>query len=141
MNRRGASSRSNETATEYLTLDSLMQIAARAIGGEVLVRDYGLLESALARPRTTVFGEHAYPTLHRKAAALMHSSISNHALVDGNKRLGLLTTAVFLRLNGHVLEAADDDLFDMVMSIAGGSLTEIEQVEQRLVAYTVPAHD
>ncbi len=72
---------------EYLDLDDLLEIARRAVGDEVKVRDYGLLESALARPRASVFGQDAYPDLHLKAAALLHSLARNRALVDGNKRL------------------------------------------------------
>jgi len=57
--------------TEYLDLDDLMEIAREAVAQDVAVRDYGLLESALARPRASVFGEDAYPDLHLKAAALL----------------------------------------------------------------------
>ena len=64
------------------------------------VRDVGLLESAAARPRTSLWGGDAYPTLGSKAAALLDSLVNNHALVDGNKRLGWLATVVFLDLNG-----------------------------------------
>ena len=85
---------------EYLDLDDLLLIGRDAVGGEVVVRDYGLLESALARPQTTVFGADAYPDLPTKAAALLHSLARNHALVDGNKRLAWLATYVFLDING-----------------------------------------
>ena len=81
--------------TVYLDLETLLVVAERAIGGEPLVRDYGLLESALARPRTTVFGEDAYGPMFLKAAALMHSLVSNRALVDGNKRLAWQGMVVF----------------------------------------------
>ena len=67
----------------YLDLDDLQHIAERVVG-EVLVRDVGLLEAASARPRTAAFGRDAYPDLHTKAAALLHSLARNHALVDGN---------------------------------------------------------
>ena len=69
--------------TEYLDLEDLIEIAKRAIDPDVTIRDFGLLESALSRPRATVFGEDAYPDLFLKAAALMHSIARNHALVDG----------------------------------------------------------
>lgn len=65
---------------EYLDLEDLLDIARVAVGEDVAVGDYGLLESALARPRASVFGEDAYPDLHLKAAALMHSLARNHAL-------------------------------------------------------------
>ncbi|GEL19492.1 type II toxin-antitoxin system death-on-curing family toxin [Pseudonocardia asaccharolytica] len=125
--------------TEYLTLDSLLLIAARAVGSEVAVRDYGLLESALARPQATVFGADAYPSLHGKAAALLHSLVRNHALVDGDKRLAWQATAVFLWLNGYDVDAPDDDLFDLVMAAADGSLGDVETIAERLAAITHPA--
>ena len=78
--------------TRYLSLDDLLTIADAAVSEEMVVRDAGLLESALARPQSTVFGADAYPTLHTKAAALLHSLARNHALVDGNKRLAWLAT-------------------------------------------------
>jgi death on curing protein len=67
-------------------------------------------------------GHEAYLSLSRKAAALMHSVTCNHALVDGNKRLALLATAVFLRINGFHLTLTDDEAFDLVMSVAAGQL-------------------
>ena len=73
----------------YLTLPELLHAAERVVGPDVSVRDYGLLESALARPRTDLFGTEAYQELAEKAAALLHSITRNHALVDDNKRLGL----------------------------------------------------
>jgi len=73
----------------YLSPAELLHVAERATGGEVVVRDHGLLASAAARPQTTVLGEDAYPRLVDKAAALMHSLARNHALVDGNMRLAL----------------------------------------------------
>ena len=85
--------------TEFLTLRSLMQIAYHAVGGAPEVRDYGLLESALARPQATMFGRDACPSLHGKAAALLHSLVSNYGLVDGNERLGWLATATFVWIN------------------------------------------
>lgn len=87
----------------YLTLPELLRIADRVIDGDVQVRDHGLLEAALARPQARVFGEDAYPSLHEKAAALLHSLTCNHALVDGNKRLALAALIVFYGLNGRRL--------------------------------------
>ncbi|MCA1705571.1 MAG: type II toxin-antitoxin system death-on-curing family toxin, partial [Actinobacteria bacterium] len=74
----------------------------------------------------------AYPTLHTKAAALLHSLACNHALVDGNKRLALLATYVFLNINGQELDATQDEVFDLVMSIADGSLADVEKIAERL---------
>lgn len=124
----------------YLDLDDLLVAAEAFLGHAPEVRDYGLLESASTRPQATVFGEDAYPGVHPKAAALLSSLVGNHALVDGNKRLGLLATHVFLGLNGHALRASDDELFDLVVSIAEGRLVEVADIGQRLEAFTSP-HD
>ena len=87
--------------THHLVLSELLDLARRL--GVEEVRDYGLLESALARPRASVFGQDAYPDVPQKAAALMESLARNHALIDGNKRLAWYATWVFLQLNGHRL--------------------------------------
>jgi death on curing protein len=89
-------------APRHLAAAELLDLAARL--GTPEVRDRGLLDSALARPRSTVFGEDAYPDLWHRAAALMESTARNHALVDGNKRLAWYVTWVFLHLNGHPLD-------------------------------------
>ncbi len=80
-----------------------MIIARAAVGPDVKVAAPGLLASALARPAMSVFGDDAYPSLERKAAALMESPARNHTLVDGNKRLAWTSTVAFLRLNGFGL--------------------------------------
>lgn len=118
--------------TRFLTLPALMQVARRACGDGVLVRDAGLLESALARPQSTVLGQDAYPTVHGKAAALLHSLVSNHALVDGNKRLGWQATVVFLWINGWDVRAPDDDAFDLVMRVASGEDRDVEKIAEQL---------
>lgn len=124
--------------TEFLTLESLMQIARQAVAGSPEVRDYGLLESALARPQATVFGKDAYPSLHGKAAALLQSLVSNHGLVDGNKRLGWLATATFLWINGYDVVATDDEIFRLVVGIAarGAPLDDVDHIRQELVRST-----
>lgn len=110
----------------------LLRIAERCIDGDLLVRDHSLLESALARPRTSVFGQDAFPTVHGKAAALLHSLCSNHALVDGNKRLAAAAALVFLDVNGAPLTLSEDELVDLVVAVADGSLTEVEKIAVRL---------
>jgi death on curing protein len=106
--------------TEYLSLEDLLDLVNALGAGPV--RDLGLLDSACHRPHSGFFGREAYPTLAAKAAALMHSLAWNHALVDGNKRLALLATVVFLRINGHTLDLTDDEAFDLTMSVAAGQL-------------------
>ena len=126
--------------TTHLTLELLLRVAERSLGGaqEVLVRDYGLMESAVARPATTVFGDDAYPSLELKAAALLHSLTTNHALVDGNKRLAWTGTLVYLYLNGQFVDAPDDEAFDFVMAIAGGTLSGLDKIAERLLAWSRP---
>ena len=94
---------------EFLDLDDVLDLARRLLGDPPPVRDVGLLGSAVARPRTTVGGSDAYPTVWTKAAALLQSLVTNHPLVDGNKRLGWLSTAVFLELNDASVAGATND--------------------------------
>lgn len=122
----------------YLELDELLLIAERATGNPVEVRDYGLLESALARPTATAFGVDAYPTIHHKAAALAHSLARNHALVDGNKRLALAGLIAFLGMNGMQLNWSNDDAYESVVQIATGNLDDVEAIAELLRTATEP---
>lgn len=122
--------------TRYLSLEQLLRIADAAIEGDVVVRDVGLLESALARPQTTLFGEDAYPDLHTKAAALLHSLAGNHALIDGNERLAWAATAVFLGINGHRVETTDDEVVGFVVAVAAGELAELPEIAARLASWS-----
>jgi death-on-curing protein len=118
----------------YLTLSELMHVAERTLGTDVPVRDLGLLESALARPRATAFGEDAYAGLDEKAAALLHSLARNHALVDGNKRLALAATIAFLGLNGRRLTLTNDQAYDLIMDVAAGHLDDVPGIAGRIRA-------
>jgi death on curing protein len=106
----------------YLTLAELLYVAERALGHDYAVRDYGLLEAAVARPQATVFGKDAYPDLDGKAAALLHSVARNHALIDGNRRLALTAVIAFYGLNGRRLTLTNNAAYDLVMSGAAGDL-------------------
>jgi death-on-curing protein len=119
------------TEVEYLTLEDLLGLVRRLGAGPV--RDVGLLDAAVIRPRSSAFGEDAYPTLQLKAAALLHSIVSNHALVDGNKRLGWLATTVFLDINGETIELGDDDAFELVRAVAEGRLN-VDEIPDRLAS-------
>lgn len=114
---------------EYLSLEDLLDLVSALKAGPV--RDLGLLDSACHRPQGSFFGRAAYPTLAGKAAALMHSLAGNHALVDGNKRLALLATVVFLRINGYLLDMADDEAFGLTMFVAAGEL-DADAIEKQL---------
>lgn len=119
----------------YLDLDDLLHLAERTIG-EVLVRDVGLLESAVARPQASAFGQDAYPTVHAKAAALLHSIARNHALVDGNKRLALASTIAFYGLNEIRLTLTNDEAYELVIAVASGEVDDVEAIANRLAAKT-----
>ena len=106
---------------DYLSLEDVLEIAAGVIDAPV-VRDLGLLQSAVIRPRMTVFGADAYPTFAEKAAALMQSIARNHALIDGNKRLAWAATRVFCLLNDTDLAYHVDDAEQLVLAVAQGSI-------------------
>lgn len=121
---------------EYLDLDDLVTLATALLGDPPPMRDIGLLGSAVARPQTTAFGVDAYPEIWTKAAALLHSIVKNHALIDGNKRLGWLATAVFLELNDHSVADADNDaVYELVIDVAGSDQS-IEHIAAALQTLT-----
>ena len=103
-------------------------INAHHLGGQAAVGDAGLVQSAVARPQTFVFGAEAYTTLEEKAAALLHSLICNHPFVDGNKRTAWAAMEIMLVANGHIAGLTDDEAFDLVIRIAT-SCSEIEVKE------------
>ena len=118
---------------DYLTLDDVLAAAEAHLGHPAEVGDYGLLESAVARPQATVFGEDAYPTIHEKAAALLQTLAANHPLLDGNRRTAFVATALFYGLNGHhVPGSAEDELFDLVIAVATGGLDTVSKIAERL---------
>ncbi|MCX8529278.1 MAG: type II toxin-antitoxin system death-on-curing family toxin [Rhodoluna sp.] len=84
------------------------------------VKDAGLLDSALSRPKTTLFGEYAYPSLQLMAAAMHQSLVKNHPLVDGNKRSSWLLLNVFLELNGQELQMTTEEGLDFTLGVAEG---------------------
>ena len=109
---------------EYLDTEDLLELARRLLGEPPPVRDVGLLGAAAARPQASAFGEDAYPDVWTKAAALLHSVVNNHPLIDGNKRLSWLAASVFLELNdASVRAAANDEVYELVMATAAGSLS------------------
>lgn len=123
--------------TLYLRLDDLLTIE-RALGSPG-IRDVGLLESALARPQATAFGDEIYPTLALQAAALTHSLVTNHGLIDGNKRLGHVALRLFLGMNDHDLLATEDEKFDLIVSIADGTLRDVRDIADRIEHFLVEA--
>ncbi len=122
----------------YLTLPELLHVTERTLGTDFIVRDYGLLEAALARPQATAFGKDAYPTLDGKAAALVHSLARNHALIDGDKRLALAALIAFYGLNGRRLTLTNDAAYDLVVNVASGRLDTADDIAAILQAATEP---
>ncbi len=121
-------------SVEYLDLEDVLSLARTLLGDPPPVRDIGLLGSAVARPQTSVFGEDAYPDVFSKVAALLQSIVNNHPLVDGNKRLGWLATAVFLELNDvKASEATNDDVYDFVIWVASSN-PDLDVITPRLRA-------
>lgn len=122
----------------FLDLESLLYVAGRTLGSDPAVCDYGLLQSALARPQASAFGEDAYPDIHQKAAALLHSLARNHALVDGNNRIALAAAIAFLGMNGIRLTLSNDEAYDLVISVATGALEDVSNITAALQAGSEP---
>ena len=124
---------------EFLDTDDLIELARRLLGDPPPVRDAGLLGAAAARPQASAFGSDAYPDIWTKAAALLQSVVNNHALVDGNKRLGWLATAVFLELNGASATAAPNhDVYELVMRVAAEEIP-VDEIADRLRQLSQPS--
>lgn len=108
---------------KYLKLTDAIQITRR-LGFHI--KDPGLLDAALARPQTTVFGEDAYPEFELKIAAMMHSIIKNHPMIDGNKRTGWQLSVSFMFMNGYKHNFQEHEAFDLILGLATDKL-DIEQ--------------
>ena len=113
---------------------SLHSLVAEYSGGSVGVRDYDLLDSALNSAFQTFGGQDLYPTIIEKGARLGYSLVSNHAFVDGNKRIGLLIMLTFLSVNGIVLDFSDEELIALGLSLADGS-TDYDQLLTWLISH------
>jgi death on curing protein len=113
----------------YLTVEQVLFLHARLVaetGGSHGVRDLSKLLSAVDRPQATIGDQDLYPDIFTKAAALMDSLIQNHAFVDGNKRTGVAAAALFMRLNGYRLEAANPELERFTLEVARSQRTQSE---------------
>ncbi len=105
---------------KYLTSKDILllhNIAIDEFGGSHGLRDLGLLESAVARPRSTFGGEELYPTIFLKAGALVHSLLMNHQFVDGNKRTAMFSVMTFLELNGYEFLATQKEVVGIALWI------------------------
>ena len=106
---------------DYLELADILKLGQEIIS-DFKIRDLGLLESAVARPRTSVFGEDAYQTFPDKVAALMHSIARNHALIDGNKRLAWSAARLFCLMNDVDIKMNRDRAYELVVAVASGQI-------------------
>ena len=123
---------------DYLTVEEVYLLHQRLVqhtGGTGELRDLGLLQSAVARPRASFDGEDLYPDLLVKAAALMHSLIKNHPFVDGNKRAAVAATGIFLELNGRTLTASNEALVRFALRVAAEE-TALEELVDWLRAHS-----
>ncbi len=107
--------------TMYLTTDDVQMLNEEFVGSDML-RDFGLLESAVMRPQMSAHGDDAYPTIHEKCAALLHSLARNHPFVDGNKRTAWAATFVFYQINGYELLVDDGAVIALTVDVAEGLL-------------------
>ena len=106
---------------DYLELADILKLGQEIIS-DFRIRDLGLLESAVARPRTSVFGEDAYQTFPDKVAALMHSIARNHALIDGNKRLAWSAARLFCLMNDLDIKMKQERAYELVVGLASGQI-------------------
>jgi death on curing protein len=123
-------------SVDYLTTDDLLILADRMLGPGFEIIDIGLLQAAVARPQQSAFGEDAYPSIHEKAAALLHSLVANHALRDGNKRLGWAGTVLFYAMNGVYLPEHEDEQVEFVVAVAAGRLSHVQEIAKTLQTWT-----
>jgi death on curing protein len=117
----------------YIDLEDALSLVNR-LG--FFVKDVGLLDSALARPQATVFGEDAYPTLALKAAAMAHSLIKNHSLVDGNKRTTWALLVSFLFVNGYKHDFTSDEGYAWTIGLATDEL-DLQEAARQIESHMV----
>lgn len=112
----------------------LHQLIAEETGGSVGVRDAGLLESAMESVFATFGDQELYPSKEEKGARLGYALISNHAFVDGNKRIGMYVMMTFLEVNGIRLNCTDEDIVNAGLSVAAGTM-DYEALLEWVVAH------
>lgn len=123
---------------KYLTTPQVLALHIQMVnrfGGSHGVRDLGLIESAVERPKATFDGIDLYADIFTKAAALMHSLLKNHAFVDGNKRTAYSSCGVFLKLNGLRLENMHKASLEFAMNVENNSLS-LEEIAAWLKKHT-----
>lgn len=122
-----------------LTKEQILMLHSELIkttGGSDGIRDIGLLESALETPFQSYDGEELYPSIQAKAARLCYGLVKNHAMVDGNKRIGVHAMLVFLSVNGYELEYTQKELSDIILDVAADK-KQYEDVLQWLLEHQI----
>lgn len=123
----------------FLTLDEVLAIHHEEVekfGGSHGIRDLGLLDSALQRPQSSFMGEDLYPTLFRKAAALIHSILLNHPFIDANKRTATVSMSYFLHLNNYDIEVSQKELVELALTVESKQI-DLEQISKWLKDHSV----
>lgn len=118
---------------DFLTLEDLIEIGQATIS-DFRIRDLGLLESAVQRPKLTVFGDDVYPDFLHKAASLLHALAINHSLVDGNKRFAWVALKVFCIMNRKVINLRIDKAEGLINQVASGKL-DVPDIAKALKPY------
>jgi death-on-curing protein len=123
--------------TRFVRVADVLALAEAVLAATPVVRDLGLIDSAVARPQADFAGVEAYPTVHLKAAALLESLAGNRPLVDGNKRTALASLLFFHDLNGLRVTLSHDEAFDLVIGVVTREL-DIEKAAELLARRTMP---
>ncbi len=121
----------------YLDASDLLVLAAAVTGGDLVVRDLGLLDAAAHRPRATVLGVQAYETLWLKAAALLDSIVCTRPLVEGNWRLGWVAAVTICDMNGWWIDADEDEALEIVREVGRGNI-DVPKMAEHLEAWGLP---
>jgi death-on-curing protein len=123
--------------TEYLDASDLLVLATAVTGGDLVVRDLGLLDAAAHRPRATVLGVEAYESLWAKAAALLDSIVCSRPLAQGNWRLGWVAAVTLCDINGWWIDADEDDALDLVRQVGRG-MVDVKSAGDCIERWAVP---
>ncbi|MEU7479518.1 Fic family protein [Lentzea sp. NPDC042327] len=121
----------------YLDAGDLLVLATAVTGGDLVVRDIGLLDTAAYRPRATVLGVEAYDTLWLKSSALLDSIVRTRPLVEGNWRLGWVAAVTMCDINGYWIDADEDDALDLVRAL-GRDKIDVAEMAGHLQAWGLP---
>jgi death-on-curing protein len=123
--------------TDYLDASDLLVLATAVTGGDLVVRDLGLLDAAAHRPRATVLGVEAYDSLWTKAVSLLDSIVRTRPLAQGNWRLGWVAAVTLCDINGWWIDAEEDEALDLVRRVGRGQL-DIRGAAAQLTEWASP---